>query len=69
MSMSAGDLFEACKKGDIAAIRRAVANGVDVRKVVDKSWPYLKPLHYACRYEVIIKIMYSFCAYIMVHEV
>ena len=48
--MSTRDLFDACEKGDIARVRQAVADGVDVRKVVDKSWSNYTPLHYACRY-------------------
>ena len=48
--MSLYYLFEACKRGDIARVRQAVADGVDVRKVVDKSWLNNTPLHYACGY-------------------
>ena len=44
------DLFVACRNGDIARVRQAVADGVDVRNVVDKKWYNRAPLHYACRY-------------------
>ena len=44
------DLLDACEKGDIARVRRAVADGVDVRKVVDKNWFNRTPLHYASWY-------------------
>ena len=48
--MSTSDLFDACKRGDIAGVHQAVADGVDVRKVVDKDSYYNEsPLHYACR--------------------
>ena len=49
--MSIRDLLDACERGDIARVRQAVADGVDVRKVVDKSFFSLNetPLHYACR--------------------
>ena len=43
-------LCDACKKGDIARVRCAVADGVDVRKVVDKNWANRTPLHYASWY-------------------
>ena len=43
------DLFNACKRGDIARVRKAVADGVNVRKVVNKSIWNESPLHYACR--------------------
>ena len=62
MSMSKWFLFIACKRGDIAAVRKAVANEVDVRKVVDESYHNFTPLHYACKYvtcEVIKIIMYN----------
>ena len=48
--MSTSDLiFDACERGDIARVRQAVADGVDVRKVVDKNWFKETPLHCACR--------------------
>ena len=49
-TFSTEDLFDACINGDIARVRRAVADGVDVRKVVDINWANRTPLHYACRY-------------------
>ena len=48
--MSSDDLFEACKKGNIARVRQAVADGVDVTKVVDKRRSDFTLLHYACQY-------------------
>ena len=47
--MSTRELFDACKGGDIARVRQAVADGVDVRKVVNKNEWNETPLHYACR--------------------
>ena len=47
---STGDLFDACKKGDIARVRQAVADGVNVRKVVNNNWDNSTLLHYTCRY-------------------
>ena len=49
-TFSTEDLIDACKKGDITRVRRAFADGVDVRKVVDKNWYNRTPLHYACGY-------------------
>ena len=46
--MSVRDLFYACESGDIARVRRVVADGVDVRKVIDKDVWNETPLHYAC---------------------
>jgi uncharacterized protein (DUF924 family) len=46
--MSTGDLFYACDIGDIARVRQAVADGVDMRKVVDTKFFNYTPLHYAC---------------------
>jgi hypothetical protein len=46
--MSTSDLFDACWEGDIARVRQAVADGVDVRKVVDKDWYNETLLHRAC---------------------
>ena len=72
-TFSTEDLFDACEKGDIARVRQAVADGVDVRKVVDKNWYNRTPLHYACRYVVVrfgprpppsskgLGIVYSIC--------
>ena len=49
--MSTSDLFDACRRGDIAGVRQAVADGVDVRKVVNGNWSWLNEtlLHCACR--------------------
>ena len=47
--MSTSDLFDACRRGDIARVRQAVADGVDVRKVVDKDVVNETLLHCACR--------------------
>ena len=47
--MSSDDLFDACIKGDLARVRQAVADGVDVTKVVDKRHNDFTPLHYACQ--------------------
>ena len=52
--MSLNYLFDACKRGDIARVREAVDNGVDVRKVVDKSYYNCTPLHWACEYVCIL---------------
>ena len=50
MSMSMiSDVFIACKRGDIARVRQAVADGVDVRKVINVNWHNETPLHHACR--------------------
>ena len=49
-TFSPKDLFDACEKGDIARVRQAVADGVDVRKAVDKNWLNFTPLHYASWY-------------------
>ena len=45
--MSTTELFDACKRGDIARVRQAVADGVDVRKVVNENWYNETLLHYA----------------------
>ena len=52
--MSLNDLFDACRKGDIARVRKAVDNGIDVRKVVDNNWLNYTPLHHACWYVCIL---------------
>ena len=46
--MSTKELFDACKRGDIARVRQAVADGIDVRKVVNKDEWNETPLNYAC---------------------
>ena len=48
--MSLRDLFDACRKGDVARVRKAVADGVDVRNVVNNTYFNSTPLHYACEY-------------------
>ena len=48
--MSSDYLCKACREGDVATVRQAVADGVDVRKVVDMRWPRPTTLHYACQY-------------------
>ena len=70
MSMSTRDLFDACRRGDIARVRQAVADGLDVRKVVDKSVFNYAPLQYACGYVTceVIKLC-TVCVPIMAHEV
>ena len=51
--MTESELFEACKRGDLATVRRAVAEGLEVKNAVDKGlYKHLyTPLHYASRYE------------------
>ena len=49
-TFSTKGLFDACEKGDITRIRRAIAGGVDVRKVVDNNRLNRTPLHYASWY-------------------
>ena len=48
--MSTVDLFDACWKGDIARVRQAFSDQIDVRKVVNKNFFNYTLLHYACRY-------------------
>ena len=63
------DLFNACTRGNIAAVRRAVVDGVDVRKVVDKDPLGYTPLHYACRYVICgVTKLCTVCVPIMAHE-
>ena len=54
-------VFGACWEGDIARVRQAVADGVDVRKVVDKSYLNYTPLHYACQYVACETTKFKFC--------
>ena len=52
--MTESQLFEACKTGDLAKVRRAVAEGLEVKNAMDKSYfsHYSdSPLHYASGYE------------------
>ena len=51
MSKTQRDLFDACKRGDLAGVRQAVADGVDVRNAVDEIWLNHTPLHCASEYE------------------
>ena len=46
------DLFQACIAGSIDGVLKAIADGVDVRKAVNKSYLNFTPLHHACRYVV-----------------
>ena len=63
--MSLKELFRACKEGDVASVRRAVENGLNVKDAVDKEWFKYTPLHYACEYEIIIKLfLYTACTHI-----
>ena len=44
------DLLDACAAGDIIAVRRAIANGVDPKQeAYDSKWRRTTPLHLACR--------------------
>ena len=47
------ELFRACFAGDVDRVRRAIAAGVDPKKVIDKDWFSETPLHTACRYVII----------------
>ena len=49
--MSVYFLFKACKDGDVARVRQAVADGADVRNAVDQGYYNYNftPLHYACQ--------------------
>ena len=53
--LSREDLFDACKKGDIARVRQAVADGVNVRKLVNNNWDNRTLLHYTCRYVGLVR--------------
>lgn len=59
--MSTEDLFDDCRKGDITRVCQAVADGVDMRKVVDKSYLNYTPLHYACWYVACEMTKFKFC--------
>ena len=64
--MSLKELFRACKEGDVESVRRAVESGLNVKNAVDKEWSNYTPLHYACRYEIIIKLFqYTACTRIL----
>ena len=47
--MSTRDVFNACVRGDVARVRQSVADGIDMRNVVNKGWFNYTPLHYACK--------------------
>ena len=49
--MSTRDVFDACVTGDIARVRQSVADGIDMRNVVNKGWFNFTPLHYACKWD------------------
>ena len=52
--MTVSQLFEACKTGDLAKVRRAVAEGLEVKNAVDQSdFSECSDtlLHYASGYE------------------
>ena len=52
-TVTESELFGACKRGDLATVRRAVAEGLEVKNAVDKGlYNHLyTPLHYASQYE------------------
>ena len=50
-----GELFSACRAGDVDRVRRAIAAGVDPKKAINKDmymFPEETPLHTACRYVI-----------------
>ena len=49
--MTTLELFEACERGDLATVRRAVAEGLEVKNAVNKGYYNYTPLHYASEYE------------------
>ena len=53
-TVTESELIEACKRGDLAKVRRAVAEGLEVKNAVDKSWLNFTPLHYASLYESLL---------------
>ena len=52
--MTKTELFEACNRGDLAKVRRAVAEGLEVKNAVNKDWFNYTPLHYASLYESLL---------------
>ena len=50
------ELFSACRAGDVDRVRRAIATGVDPKKVIYRDLDFTgyiyeeTPLHTACRY-------------------
>ena len=51
--MTETELFGACERGDLATVRKAVAEGLEVKNAVDKGlYKHLYTLlHYASEYE------------------
>ena len=49
--MTESQLFEACKRGDLATVRRDVEEGLEVKNAVNKGFFNYTPLHYASEYE------------------
>ena len=56
--MSLTELFEACREGNVASVRKAVENGLNVKDAVDKEFLNLTPLHYACWYDLCIELFW-----------
>ena len=52
-TVTESELIEACKRGDLAKVRKAVAEGLEVKNAVDKGFlgHLYTPLHYASEYE------------------
>ena len=50
-TVTESQLFRACKRGDLPTVRRAVAEGLEVKNAVNKSFFNYTPLHYASEYE------------------
>ena len=50
--MTESELFRACERGDLATVRKAVAEGLEVKNAVNKRHlRHYTPLHYASEYE------------------
>ena len=56
--MSLTEFFRACKEGDVASVRKAVENGLNVKDAVDKEYFDWTPLHYACWYDLCIELFW-----------
>ena len=52
--MTKSELFGACERGNFATVRRAVAEGLEVKNAVDKGYYNYTPLHYASEYESLL---------------
>ena len=50
-TVTESELFKACERGDLATVRRAVAEGLEVKNDVNKGLFNYTPLHYASQYE------------------